>query len=283
MVDNEKIIGIARLRPIQPADVAKVAGVDTIVAGAILSDLASKKLLKVSNLKVGSSPLYYYPSNPGQLLRFVDYLNEKDKETVDILKEKKIMRPSQESPLIRVSLNNIKDFAIPLEVTIDNNKEIFYKWFLLKDDEVKPLIEQMLGQKKSSEKRPERVEKQESPVMKEKKLIPKKEEKKFVEKVKTYNIDGFFEKNKIKVLNILDKKKKSACEYIIKLPTPVGNVKFFCAVLNKCRVSDADISKVIVKSQMRKLPGLLLYCGQLTNKAQELSKSNSEILIKRLD
>ena len=109
-------------------------------------------------------------------------------------------------------------------------------------------------------------------------------DKKFVEKVKTLpNINDFFDKNKIKILNIIDKKKKSSSEYIVRLPTPVGYVKFYCAVLIKSRISDADMSKVIVKSQMRKLPGLLIYSGQLTLKAQELSKSISDIIMKRFE
>jgi len=295
MIDNEKIVMLAKVKPLQPADVAKAADVDTIVAGAILSDLSSKKLLKVSHLKVGSSPLYYVPSNKEQLLKFIDYLNEKDKDTVNLLKEKKVLRPSGESPLVRVSLQNIKDFAVPLEVVLKDRKEIFYKWFLLSDDEAKLIIEHILEKSESfqrKEKTSENVEKQEPLVKKQEKIeerskpVVKKElqEKKFVEKrMSAPSIDSFFEKNKIKIMQVIENKKKSACEYLIKLPTPVGSVKFFCAVLTKSKISDADISKVIVKSQMRKLPGILLFSGKMTNKAQELSRNISEIIIKRFD
>lgn len=306
MVDVDKILSIARLRPVQPSDVAKAVNIDSIVAGAILSDLVSKKILKVSNLKLGSSPLYFVKGNEFHLLNFLSFLNEKDRKTVDLLKENKVLRFSQQNPLVRVSLANIKDFAIPLEVFHNNQKEMFYKWFLLKDDEAKKIIEKIISNFSSESKQQNKnvfVEKKEADkIIKEdvleskkvnktvtqsfevfkKNLVSEKPKELFVDKT-SKDVDVFFVKNNIKILNVLSAKKKTSKEYVVTLPTPVGDVKFYCVVLTKNRISDADISKVIVKSQLRKLPALLIYSGILTVKAEELSKSVSEILIKRIE
>ncbi len=292
-MDIDKILGIAKFRPVQPSDVSKALNVDSILAGAILSDLSSKKMLKVSSLKSGSSPFYYIPGNEAQLLNFLNYLNPKDKDTVDLLKEKKVIRTSTESPLVRVSLRNIKDFAVPLEVTLDNRKELFYKWFLVKDDEAAVLIKGIVEKKVIEKQAPtptvkkEKVEpKQEIKTVKpELKKIETKKEKVVVQKnlvkKEPVNINYFFQKNNISVVEIIKKRGKEI-EQIILLPTPVGKVRFYCKFLAKARITDADISNVLVNAQLRKLPGLLLYSGELNNKANDLKNKVSEIIIKKV-
>ncbi len=277
-MDSDKIIGLARLRPVQPTDIARQFGVDLIVAGAYLSTLSSKKLLRITNLKSGSSPFYFYPGNEAQLLDYSKYLNEKDRITFDLLKEKKVLRPSEESPLIRVSLANIKDFAIPLEASHNNSKEIFYKWFLLKDDEAIDIIKKMVDKKELAVKKEISVEDIKPELKTEQ--IKKKIKKPQISQSNNSDFISFFKENNIEIIQILNKKQKDV-EKIIKLPTKLGLVKFYCRILTKAKVSDSDISKTMINAQLRKLPALLLYSGDLTVKAEELSKKVDDILIKR--
>ena len=132
---KEKILELAKSKPITPAEVASELKINLILAAAILSELASKKEIKISNLKVGSSPLYFLPGNEKQLLNFVEYLNEKELQALEFLKASRIVLEKDLDPLKRVCLRQIKDFALPIEIEIDGRKSKGFKYFELDDDE----------------------------------------------------------------------------------------------------------------------------------------------------
>ena len=66
---------------------------------------------------------------------FIKSLNEKDQKTVILLSEKKILRDKELDPLTRVSLRQTKDFSIPLEVGLNEQRELFWKWYLLSNED----------------------------------------------------------------------------------------------------------------------------------------------------
>ena len=136
---------MARVKPVNPTEVAKELRKDSFIASAMLSEMVQKGLLKISGIKVGSSPLYYDPNQPEHLMNYTNYLNDKDKKTYMLLQEKKVLRENALDPLSRVCVKNLKDFARPLEVSFGETKEIFWKWFLLPDNEAEPIIRQMLS------------------------------------------------------------------------------------------------------------------------------------------
>ena len=143
-------------KPVQPQAVAKELSTNSMLSSAMLSEMSEKGLLKVSSLKVGSSPLYYHPDHPEHLLNYLHALNEKDRKTFAILQDKGVLRDQELEPLLRVSLRNIKDFAKPLDVTIDGNKELFWKFYLLTDEQSAEKIKLSLqpAQKPVSETKP---------------------------------------------------------------------------------------------------------------------------------
>ncbi len=143
---REKVLSVIRFRgPSQPLVIAKELMTNSTLAGAMLSEMTDKGLLKVSYLKVGSGPLYYIPGQEEQLLKYLYALNEKDKKTAELLQQKKILRESSQEPLARVGLKTLKDFAIPLEVHHNNTTEIFWKWFAVSDADAEQLIKKELG------------------------------------------------------------------------------------------------------------------------------------------
>lgn len=142
---NDKILAMARSEPLTPTKVAKAVGKDSLIASAMLSAMVEKGLLKISNVKVGSTPLYYDPNQAEQLQNYASYLNEKDRKAYELLKEKKVLRENALDPLSRVCVKNIKDFSRPLEVSFNGTKEIFWKWYLLPDSEAEPVIREMLS------------------------------------------------------------------------------------------------------------------------------------------
>ncbi|MCK4669694.1 MAG: hypothetical protein KAT43_00715 [Nanoarchaeota archaeon] len=142
----DKILQMIRIRGyVLPADITRELRINSLFAGAHLSEMADAGKLKISNTKVGSSPAYYLPETVSSLERLEKYLNEKDKKTFQILKEKKILREKDYGPLIQVSLRNLKDFAVPLRV---NKEEIFWKYFLVPDEEATLLIKQLIDSEK---------------------------------------------------------------------------------------------------------------------------------------
>jgi hypothetical protein len=291
METPEKIISLIRMRgPVVPSDIAKFIGTNLLFSSAILSELVSKNQLKISTLKIGGSPLYYAPGQEFKLQQFADKLNEKDKKAFDMLREKKILRDSEQEPLIRVALRAIKDFAVPLQVNL-SQVEIFWKWYLLTNEEAEKLIREELNipdeiPKKEAveekhapeEKRPEYKEEKKEPLKaeKEKKEENAKQEpagqKKFIDKGDSFyaQIKRYFDKNKIAIVQEELKKKKSDYEFVIELETNVGPVEFYCQAKNKKAVTDQDLAMAYVQGQAKKLPVLFLTTGQPTKKAKEM-------------
>jgi hypothetical protein len=132
--------------PTIPSKVAKNIKEEILIASAHLSDLRSQNKLKISNLKIGGSPLYYLAGQEAQLYNFAaGNMNPKDLMVLDNLKEKKILREINLDLLSKVALRSLKDFAIPLHVTVDERTELFWKWHLLSNDETNHIISGMIS------------------------------------------------------------------------------------------------------------------------------------------
>ena len=142
MSDQDKILQFLKVTgPTTPSKVAKNIGQDSIIASAHLSDLKSQGKIKISNLKLGSTPLYYLEGQEGQLYDFADgNINPKDFIVLEELKKQKILREKDLELIGKVALRKLKDFAIPLHVSVKGVKELFWKWHLLPAPEANTLI-----------------------------------------------------------------------------------------------------------------------------------------------
>ena len=147
MITRERVLSVLQMRgPLIPVHIKKALGEgDTFIIGAVLTELKEAGKIRISNTKRGGSPYYYIPAHAAKLAEHIDDLGQKDARTARLLQEKKVLRDSTQDPLIRVSLRQIKDFAIPIEVTLPEGKEIFWKWYLLPGEQTEPLIKQALG------------------------------------------------------------------------------------------------------------------------------------------
>ncbi len=381
MVSQDEILNIiGRKGPLLPSVLAKEIGTDILIASAHLSDLVDKKKVFVSNTKVGGSPIYYIEGQKSRLQDFVSNLNDKDQETFQFLKEEKILRDDKLDQLKRVSLRNIKDFAVPLQVTKGNDKILFWKWYLISNQEAESLIKHRLEgktEKKEAENQNASREKEKnqlnennknesSRTKKEKEMLEKekkkaeeerrikeeqkrKEEKKKAEQRK--KIEEEKEKKKLEkerrkieeekkkieeereklkeeikkerqsllkeiqnkegerkdkqkkiddpflkqIIEYLDNKKiqleeynvtrkKSEIDMILKIPSVIGDLDYYCKAKKKMRVSDSDLSSAIVKGQSKKLPIIFLTTGKLNRKAKKLMESEfkGSIVIKKI-
>ncbi|MBW2970251.1 hypothetical protein KY319_03955 [Candidatus Woesearchaeota archaeon] len=286
---RDKIIALAQNAPLLPSTVAKALNTNSILAGAMLAEMSSKGIVKVSALKVGGSPLYYLPGKEEQLLNYLESLNEKDRRTVQKLQAEKVIRHTEADPLTQVSLMQVKDFAKPLKVSYENKEETFWKWFTLTDQEAEQFIREKLegkphetpkapAQEPAQQEQPVQQTKEETaPMMKETpKPKPKKPTEDFWQQIQT-----FLTKNNI-TLQEKTAIKKTEYDLILDLPSPVGKLTYYCKARNKKKITDADISAAYVQGQIKKLPVILLINGELTKQAKTVQSQLKGITITKV-
>ena len=273
MDTRDKILEfIKKNGPVLPVQISKEIGSNILMASAHLAELTASNKLKISTIKVGGSPLYYLPGQEIALQKFTANMNDKEKKAFDLLSQSKILRDSEQEPVIRVALREIKDFAIPLNVNYGNNREIFWKWYLTSNETAEQLIKSKLDilekpiEKKIEEKPLENIQKQEI-------KAEQKERKKYKTRVEDNflnNITKFFEKNKINIISSEIIKRNSEIDFVVEIPSVVGNLQYYCKAKNKKKISDSDLSNAYVRAQLKRLPVIFLSTGELSAKAQEM-------------
>lgn len=89
---KKKIIEVIKQRgPSLPIHISKATELSLLFASAILSEMVSNKILSVSRLKVGGSPLYYIAGQETALENFYNYLPAKEKEAFLLLKKNNLL------------------------------------------------------------------------------------------------------------------------------------------------------------------------------------------------
>ncbi len=262
---KEKIIGALKRRgPSLPIHIAKEIESNTIFASAFLSELISEKRVRISNMRVGSSPIYYILGQEPLLERFSQHLKSRERDAFILLKEGKFLKDSRQEPAIRIALREIKDFAIPFR----RDEEIIWRYFTTPETEFKikekPGIieEKKVPEEKSlgifgEEKKPKKIRKRKA-----------QKENKFFARVKE-----FLSEKSIEMVDILNFSKN---ELILRIRDK-GNDKIIIAY-NKKRVSELDIINAAKKASEYNLPYMVLSLGE------PLKKTNALIdALKKLD
>jgi hypothetical protein len=272
--------------PSLPIQISKHVGKNLLLSSAMLSELSSKKKLKVSTLKVGSSPLYYVSGQEFQLQKYADNLGEKEKIAYDLLMSKKVLRDTDLMPIMRLCMRNIKDFAHQLNVTIKDTKEVFWKWYLTNDTEAERLIKDILGLTIVApvEERIVPVVESEKTEFVEKKIRSKKVEvvqqkiikKRAVKKKKelssnflTY-VHNYFKANEIKVTEQIMQRKDKEYDFVIEVTNSLGVMTCYCKAVNKKRIDERDLSLSMVQGQLKRLPTIFITFGIPTKRAKEM-------------
>lgn len=156
---KERILSTIRVRgPSLPVGIAKSTGLSPLFASAFLSELFAEKRIKISNMKVGSSPLYFLEGQEAQLERFIEHLNGREKEALLKLKESKTLEDEKLAPVTRVALRAIKDFAIPVRVIDKGETKLFWRYFQAPENEVKQLLQEILHPEQFKPKETPRIE-----------------------------------------------------------------------------------------------------------------------------
>jgi len=95
---------------------------------------------------------------------------------------------------------------------------------------------------------------------------------------------NYFKEKKIEIVKYNIVRKKSDIDLILKIPSILGALEYYCKAKNKKTVSDGDLSSAVVQGQLKKLPVLFLSPGKPTKKAEELLNTELKkgIIIKKL-
>jgi hypothetical protein len=135
---KKRIVNLLQGRgPCLPVQISKEIKQSTLFISAFLSELKDEKRIKISNLKVGGSPLYYLEGQETHLENFKQYLHQKEVEALEILKNNKILKDSEQEPVMRVALRSIKDFAFSFR----KDEEIYWRYLTTTEQEVKEILE----------------------------------------------------------------------------------------------------------------------------------------------
>jgi len=262
---KEKIIFILRRNgPGLPVHIAREIESSILFTSAFLSELASEKRIKISQMKVGNSPLYYLPGQEQLLEKSSHYLKSKEKEAFMLLKEKKFMKDSEQDPAIRVALREIKDFAVPFK----KDEEIFWRYFTIPITEFKITEKPKKIEKKKIEKTLDIFS------TSRKKEIIKRTQKKKISKT-SQKEKNFFNKAKEflteKSTELIDIISFSKDEIVLRVKDTKGEK--IVVAYNKKRISDNDIIKAAKKSAEFNLPYIVLSLGEPLKKVHELIRA----------
>jgi len=275
--------------PSLPVQVSKVINSSILFSSAVLSELVANRQVFMSNAKIGGSSLYYTKGQEAKLQRLREYLSDTPKKAYDFLKEKLLLRDKTLEPYQRVAFRELKDFAVPITVKYNNEEFLFWKWYLVTDEQVNEIIKKELGIKpeKQEVKKPAEEEKQlektkeeKQETLKEKPARPKKKDK----EIKADIAMIYFQKNNINILNTEQTKKNKENSYFIELPSQIGNLPYLACFKDKKKISDEDLILAHHKGQHHGLPVLFLASGELTKAAEELLNKDLKgmIVFKRI-
>ncbi len=123
--------------PSLPVRIAKKIELSPVFTSAILSELVQDQKVKMSNLRVGSSPLYLIQGNEKDLENFTDNLGGVEKTAYLKLKQSKVLQDEKQEPSIRVALRSIKDFAVAIKF----QDKIFWKYAFTTNEEITKALE----------------------------------------------------------------------------------------------------------------------------------------------
>ena len=283
---REKALGyIKQYGPVIPVQLSKELHTDILMAGAILSELVANKMVKITSVKRGGSPFYYTSGQEYKLQNLKEHLHEKEQEAYSLLSKEKVVKDKDVGPVLRVALRALKDYAIPITVTSRNGEELFWRWYLSSEQDVKKRVELLLTDAVQEEKKEEiqtisypqgepqekRIPLVQKEVIKEKPL-PVREEKKIlkpVEKPFDNLVRAYFTKHDFSIVVEESVRKNREHSYVARIPSQIGKLDFYVKIKNKKVITPTDLSLAYSEGQLKKLPVLFISNGVLTKKAQE--------------
>ncbi len=287
---KRKILSILREKgPSLPIQIANGVGLNMLFASAFLSELLNEREIKMTNMRVGSSPVYFLKGQEAGLEKYATYLKSKEKEAYELLRQNKFLVDQEQLPAIRVALRAIKDFAVPLQ-----NIEGVWRYFLI--DEGSYAREEI-----KEKEAPKEVEEKEQTIILEKQELKEDNQEALEEQETEEKIDSkennseeselpFEEKvreklNKLKVKIVEETQiKKKEFYGIGRIETSIGEIEIIIVGKDKKSVNDKDLEKLYNQVIEQKKQILFLCTGEIAKKTKEVYRTyKNTILFQKID
>ncbi len=169
-----------------PTQVASDFETSTMIASAALSELAKENSIKITNLKLSSSPYYYDNNQRESLVELGEkHFSGNELNIFNKLRESQLINNASLTIPEQLAISKISDFAKPLDIKYDSSDLKFWVWYLRDINETREQIldylkgsnSQSSGTKKSSSKEESKITKKVEVALEEetKKIEPQKE------------------------------------------------------------------------------------------------------------
>ncbi len=273
---KDKIISLIRFKgPSLPAFIASDLKISILFTSAFLSELVWEKRLRASNMRVGSSPLYFIPGQENSLENFGKHLKSKEKDAFEILKEKGFLRDSEQSPAIKVALKAIKDFAIPFS----KDDELYWRYLNFSEEQVRKKLEPLEKEEKEQSENEVKTFETNKPEEKELNILdnPKKEKKKKIKKLNSKKNPGkkndqffnkvkeFLAKKSIEILDIQGFTKND-----LTLKVNINGGERLLVAYNKKTINELDVLRAYKKASESGLKFMVLSFGEPLKKLSNM-------------
>ncbi|HLC74132.1 MAG TPA: hypothetical protein VJH20_05865 [Candidatus Nanoarchaeia archaeon] len=282
---------VQRYGPLLPIQISKELNTNLIFAGAILSELVSRKSLIITHVKKGGSPFYYCKGQEEKLQNLSNYLGSKEKEIYNFLKENQVLMDINLEAWQRVAIREIRDYAHKIDYTFDEKPFVFWRWYLLNEEEAINIIKEGIETKEEDPKEleiPLKIEGSKIEMDSNEPLAIKiSEEVKTNKEENKIDIDklmlDYFNNNNIKVLGSHIVRKNSEINYEVEIKSDLGYLKYLAKFKNKKIINDKDLNNALNEGINLGMPVILLSNGLLNKKGREfLSKKSTFIMFKKL-
>ncbi len=278
---KERIVSIIQHKgPSLPVQIASTINVAPMFSSVFLSELYGDKKVLMSSMKVGSSPLFYLPGQEAQLENFIEHLNQREKDAFFLLKKELVLEDSKQSPVVRVALRAIPDFAIPLKLEIGNEQKHFWKFYLASPENVKEKLDPQTKLKEI----PRIENKLEEAVTPIEEIKTEKEEKEEIkQKIELPASDmltklkEFLSSRNLEILESVMEKKKEII-HKVRGDCSIGKQSYYLVFKDKKKITETDLTHIMQKAQTEKMPAILISPGSLDKKALEYLKSWKELI-----
>lgn len=279
---KEKIMALVQSHgPTLPVFIASQTGLSIIFSSAFLSELIADKRLKISDMRVGSSPLYFIPGQEPLLENFSQYLKSKEKDAFMILKEKRFLKDKDLDPAIRVALRGIRDFAIAFK----RNDDIYWRYFTVPEteftniEELKPLpIKEIIIEKEMISEPVLEVIAEEKVTSLPEEIKKSQKKTKAKKQPKKDNKNNFFNKVKEflaqKQIEILSIEEIGINKIIFKVR---NDGEYIIIAYNKKKISEQDVINSHKKSVELGLPYKILLLGEPLKRFDNLIKAARDL------
>lgn len=267
-IKNRILSTIERIGPTLPIPLSREVGMDTLFTSAFLSELVGEKKIITSNMRVGTTPIYFLKGQEEKLIDYGEkFLKGRELQAYHLLKQNNYLKDTQQEPAIRVALRSIKDFAIPEQ----KGNELYWKFITQKNLDIKIESKQEDNQDKTNQRKEIKKEKEE---LKEIPNITKKEETLELKERILKKIQDL----QIKLIEETESKKRDYVG-IARMNTLVGEMEILIIGKDKKTITQKDLEKIYNLAKKEKKIALLLTTGEIAKNTKEFYRDYKNMIL----